>query len=126
MVGRGVVGLTVECCMADLEMLPVILTHVGVGLLAEGIELAMKYTPFWVTAYASWLPRVGSVTIDSICEPSRPLAVEPTSDPVIRRVAVAGGAAADLGGVDLAGRGANVDEVAQVADALWRVGIGRP
>ena len=54
-------------------LLPVMLTHVGVGLLADGIEFAMKYTPFCVTAYASWLPRSGSVTIDSTCEPSSPV-----------------------------------------------------
>ena len=40
-VGRRVVVLT-EDRVRRLKMLPVMFTQVGVGLLAEGIELAMK------------------------------------------------------------------------------------
>ena len=55
--------------------------------------------------------------IDWTGEPSRPRG---DVDPVVARAA----AAAVLGDVDLAGRGADVDEVAQVADALGSVGVG--
>ena len=52
-VGRRVIALAedgvrqvVDVAGADAVML----IHVGVGLVADGIELAMKYTPSWVTA----------------------------------------------------------------------------
>ena len=59
-------------------MSPVILTHVGVGITRRDNRVGDEEHTFLVTAYAAWLPRVGSVTICSICEPSRPLVVEPT------------------------------------------------
>ena len=55
--------------------------------------------------------------IDLTGEPSRPSG---DVDPVVARAA----AAAVLGDVDLAGRGADVDEVAEVADARRGVGVG--
>ena len=49
-VGRRVVGLAEDRVRQVVDVAPVMLTQVGVGLVAEGIESAMKNTPVVVTA----------------------------------------------------------------------------